>query len=225
VLRAEWRESISNFEKAVEFEPKNATVRHWYAGVLSTVGETQAAQEAYQAALELDPRSRVIGVSAAEGLSIAGQYDAALERIDQTLAFAPDFPFAWQIKGFIHLAMLEFDGARVAFQTMSVVAGNKRFELKTIDLVEEFVRTGKPGQFPDWLDDPSLVDSYYASYILVCAGQYEEALDLIERQAESSIPNLAAYFLKSVLYTEKMGHMPRFQELVIRLTTVEPEKA
>mgnify|MGYP001119935972 CR=1 FL=1 len=75
-----------------------------------------------------------------------------------------------------------------------------RFEMKTVDLIEEFVRTGKTGQPPAWLNDPILLDPYYASYFLVCAGQYEAALDLIERQAESSIPYVAAFFLKSVIY-------------------------
>jgi TolB-like protein/Tfp pilus assembly protein PilF len=222
-LKLEWRESFVNYELAVKYEPESATVWHWYAQPLESVGKAAMSEEAFQMALELDPRSRIIGASAAEGLSVVGQYDAALDRIDQTLAFAPDFLYGWQVKGFIHIARNEFTEARAAFQKMSEIAGAKRFEMKTVDLIEEFVRTGKTGQPPAWLNDPILLDPYYASYFLVCAGQYEAALDLIERQAESSIPYVAAFFLKSVLYQEKMGHIPRFQELVTRLTTVEPD--
>ena len=222
-LKLEWRESFVNYELAVKYEPESATVWHWYAQPLESVGKAAMSEEAFQMALELDPRSRIIGASAAEGLSVVGQYDAALDRIDQTLAFAPDFLYGWQVKGFIHIARNEFTEARAAFQKMSDIAGAKRFEMKTVDLIEEFVRTGKTGQPPAWLNDPILLDPYYASYFLVCAGQYEAALDLIERQAESSIPYVAAFFLKSVLYQEKMGHIPRFQELVTRLTTVEPD--
>ncbi|MFC1701223.1 hypothetical protein ACFL1J_00505 [Pseudomonadota bacterium] len=222
-LKLEWRESFVNYELAVKYEPESATVWHWYAQPLESVGKVAMSEEAFQMALELDPRSRIIGASAAEGLSVVGQYDAALDRIDQTLAFAPDFLYGWQVKGFIHIARNEFTEARAAFQKMSDIAGAKRFEMKTVDLIEEFVRTGKTGQPPAWLNDPILLDPYYASYFLVCAGQYEAALDLIERQAESSIPYVAAFFLKSVIYQQKMGHIPRFQELVTRLTTVEPD--
>ena len=222
-IKLEWRESLVNFELAIKYEPESATAWQWYAGPLGIVGKVAMAEEAYQMALELDPRSRVIGAAATEMFSKSGQYDMALDRIDQTLAFAPDFLYGWQVKGFVHIARNEFTEARAAFQKMTEIAGTKRFEIKTVDLIEEFVNTGKTGQQPAWLNNPILLDAYYASYVLVCAGQYVAALDLIEQQAEGSIPNIAAYFLKSVLYQEKMGHMPRFQELVIRLTTVEPD--
>jgi TolB-like protein/Flp pilus assembly protein TadD len=223
-LRMEWLDSLSKYELAVKFEPESATAWQWYAGNLGTVGKTVMAAEAYQTALELDPRSRVIGVSAAEQLGRGGQYDAALELINQTLAFAPDFLWAWQTKGYILMAMQEFADARASFLKGSELAGAFRFEMRAIDLIEEFARTGKPGQPPDWLNDPLLVDPFYASYILVCAGQYEQALDLIERQSKSNIPNLGPYFLNSILYQEKMGNIPRYQELVSRLTTVESDK-
>lgn len=219
ILRLEWREAFSNFEQALRLEPGSATVWHWYAGGLLSVGRLDEGAKAYQMALELDPRSRVIGASAADGLSFLGQYNAALSRIDQTLAFAPDFLFAWQLKGFYHIAKNEFDEARAAFLKLSELAGTKRFEMKTVDLIEAYVTTGQRGQIPDWLDDSSLIDRYYASFTLVCAGHYQAALDLIEEQAESSIPNIAAAMLRSALYQEKMGDMPRYQELVKRLAT------
>jgi TolB-like protein/Flp pilus assembly protein TadD len=223
LLRLEWRESLFNFELAVKYGPENATTWQWYAGALSVLGKRGMAEEAYQTGMELDPLSRIIGSNAAEFHMVAGQYDAALDRIDQTLAFAPDFLFGWQVKGFIHMARKEFVEARAAFLKISELAGVKRFELKTVDLIEEFVRTGKPGQPPDWLDDPNLIDQYYPSFVLVCAGQYEEALDLIERQLAGNIPYTAVFNLNSVLYHEKMGHMPRYQELVTRLTTFESD--
>ena len=219
LLKLEWRESFLNFEKAVNYEPGNATAWHWYAGGLLSVGRSDEAVQAYQTAIELDPRSRVIGVNVAEGFGFNGQYDDALNQIDQTLSFAPDFLFAWQIKGFYHVTKHEFAEARAAFLKLSEIAGTKRFEMKTVDLIEEYVNSGKPGPLPDWLDDPTLIDRYYASYTLVCAGQYEAALDLIEWQSESSIPNIAGAMLRRSLYQEKMGHIPRYQELVTRLAT------
>ena len=147
-----------------------------------------------------------------------------MNRMVKTLAFAPDFVFGWQVKGFIHIARNEFDEARLSFQKMSEINGVKSFELKTVDVIEEYVRTGKPGQSPDWLENPKLIDQYYSSFVLVCAGQFEQALDLIERQSRSNIRFSAVMFLASELYQEKMGHIPRYQELVTRLTTLETDK-
>lgn len=219
LLRLEWRECFLNFEQALKLEPGSATTWHWYAGGLAAVGRFDESSQAYQKAVALDPRSRVIGTSLADNLSIIGQYDAALSEIDRTLSFAPDFMFAWQMKGYYHLAKHEFTEARAAFLKVSEIAGMKRFEMKTVDLIEDYVNTGKPGTLPDWLDDPTLVDRYYASFILVSSGQYEAALDLIEQQAESSIPHLASYLLRSALFQEKLGDIPRFKELVTRLAT------
>ena len=219
-LRTEWRDGFSKYELAVKYDPSSATAWQWYAGTLTTVGRDEKATEAYRTALELDPRSRVIGVSAAEQLARNGQYDAALEMLERTLAFAPDFLWAWQMKGYILMANHRFADARATFQKGLELPGAFRFEMRAIDLIEDFVQSGTPGQPPDWLYDPLLVDPYFISFILVCAGQYEAALDLIEQQSQSNIPNLGPYFLKSALYREKLDHIPRYHELVTRLATV-----
>ena len=72
-----------------------------------------------------------------------------------------------------------------------------------VDVIEEFVRTEIPGETPDWLDNPKLIDLYYSSFVLVYAGQYEQALDLIERRSTSNIPYSAVFYLRSVLFQEK----------------------
>jgi tetratricopeptide (TPR) repeat protein len=131
--------------------------------------------------------------------------------------------YGWQTKGLIHIVRNEFAEARAAFRKVSEIADVETFELKAVDLIEEFVRTGIPGHVPDWLNDPNLLDPYYASFVLVCVGQYEQALDLIERQSAGNIPHSVVAFLTAVLYQEKMGHIPRYQELVTRLTAVEPD--
>jgi TolB-like protein len=222
--KLEWRKALLNYELAVKYEPDNATSWAWYAGTLNPVGKTELAEKAFEKALALDPLSRIIGANAAEFQMLNGRYDAALEGIDKTLEFAPDFIFGWQAKGFIHISRNEFNKARAAFNKMSEIAGSKKFELKTVDLIEAFVRTGKVGQEPDWLGDPNLIDLYFSSIVLVCAGQYEQALDLIERRSISNLPFGVAFPLRSTLFQEKMGDMPRYQELVKRLATVESDK-
>ena len=223
VLELKWPEAFTNFELAIQYEPENATAWHWYGSALGTTGEFDSSLEAMQKAAELDPRSRIIGSSYADELVRAGKYDAARKRIDKTLAFAPDFLFGWQIKGFIHILLNEYGEARTAFNRISDLSDNKYFDIGTLDYIEESVRTGQPGPVPDWIDDPGSIDQYYASFALVCAGQYEGALDFLERQSESNIPHLAAAFLRSNLFQAKMGHLPRYQELVKKLATIEAD--
>lgn len=224
MLRLEWRECFENFELALRFEPEDATIWQWYAYALLSVGKYAMAEEAYQMASNLDPLSRIISTNSAEQFNLSGRYDIALDRIDQTLALAPDFAFAWATKGLSHVAKNEFAEARAAFEKVRELYGSKTLELKLVDYIEESVRTGKSGQPPVGLDDPILVDPYFATFALVCAGQYEGALDLIEQQSASNIPHSGVFYLKSALFQEKMSHIPRYQELVARLTTVESDK-
>jgi len=221
MLKMEWQACFENYELAIKYEPENATNWQWYGVALGNVGKREAAGTAFNKAVELDPRSRIIGLNVAEEFIQGGHYEAALNRVDQTLAFAPDFIFGWQVKGFIHMLRNEFDEARIAFQNISGLNGGTRSELKTIDLIESFVLTGKPGQTPDWINDPKRIDPYYASLALVLAGQYEAALDLTERQSKSTIPQSVVYYLNSTLFQETMGDMPRYQELVKRIGTFE----
>jgi len=224
MMKLEWRDSFANYELALNYEPENAYIWHWYAFALVSVGEYAMAEEAYQTAMKLDPLARIISANAAEQFNLSGQYDVALDRIDQTLALAPDFVFAWHIKAVSHVARYEFVEARAAFQkTFELAGANQRLEVKTVDFIEESVRTKKPGQLPVGFYDPNLLDLYFASFALVIAGQYEDALDLIEQQSVSTIPHSAAFYLNSVLFQEKMDHIPRYQELVTRLTTVESD--
>jgi tetratricopeptide (TPR) repeat protein len=168
----------------------------------------------------LDPRSRIIGAISAQNLISIGKYDNALDRVDQTLAFAPDFPFGWQVKGFIHITRHEFAQARAAFEKKSEIIGKTNSELAAVDLIEGFVRTGKPAEPPPWISDPNMIDPYYAAFTLVCAGQYEAALDMVEQQTAGNIREIGVFFLNSALFREKMGDMPRYQELVRRLAMV-----
>ena len=98
LLRLEWNECFKNFERAVELEPEHATAWQWYAGALSNVGRKEEARAAFETALKLDPRSRIIGTGMTEYFQSIGDYDAALDRIDKTLDFAPDFLFGHQVK-------------------------------------------------------------------------------------------------------------------------------
>jgi TolB-like protein len=222
-LRLEWSESFVNFELGLNYEPENADIWHWYAYSLMSAGKFLMAEDAFQTALELDPLSRIINTNATELFMFTGRYDVALERIGQTLVLAPDFAFAWQTKGLIHLAKKEFNKAREAFRELSEMAGSKGFELKTVDIVEEYVRTGKTVLLPAWFNDLIQADPYYAAFSLVCAGHYESALDVIEQHSASNIPHTGAFFLSSDLFQKKMGHIPRYQELLTRLTAVEPD--
>ncbi len=59
---------------------------------------------------------------------------------------------------------------------------------------------------------------------LVLGGHYSKALDTIEQQSKSNIPLTGLYFMHSQLYQQAMGDLPRYQELLDRLSTLKVEQ-
>ena len=223
--RIEWRESMENFQLALKYEPKLASSWQWYAGVLGNIGEIEESIKAYDNALRLDPLSAVIGANAAETLLLAGQYDKALERINKTLAIAPNYSYGFLLQGFLNLNGNDFDAARRSFSNYAdEIAIAKAPLLDLVNGIEKFNLNGKPVPLNDIIYDPVSFDQYYTNFALVLGGHYDKALDIIEQQANSNIPVTGTIFLHSRFYQEKMGHMPRYQELVQRLATMKEKE-
>ncbi|MBK6724502.1 MAG: tetratricopeptide repeat protein [Acidobacteria bacterium] len=70
-----------SFKRAIELDPKYATARQWYAGLLSSSSRHDEAVKEIKKAVELDPFSLVINVWAWFVPERAGRYDEALLQI------------------------------------------------------------------------------------------------------------------------------------------------
>jgi TolB-like protein len=221
----EWQEGIEDFQRAIKYEPKLATSWQWYGGVLSSIGKIEESIEALDNALRLDPHSRVVASNHAETLLIAGQNDAALERTNKLLVIAPNFSYGMIIQGYIHLVMHDFDAARTSFSLYADTLGiPKKPLLEVIAGIETFIIEGTTVPINDVIYDPVSHDQYYTSMALVLGGHYNKALDTIERLSKSNIPLAGVFFMHSQLYKQSMGDMPRYQELLERLSTLKTEK-
>ena len=223
--RIEWHESIESYQLALKYEPKIATSWQWYGNLLGSIGKSEESIEALDNALRLDPYSRIVAANLAEALFLAGQYDAALERINNALVIAPNFSYGMSIQGFIYLALHDFDAARTSFSNYAEMSGlPKALLFKLIAGIEIFITDGMIPPLSDVVYESAIGDPYYASLELVLGGHYNKALDTIEQQSKSNLPIVSVYFIHSQLFQKAMGHMPRYHELVKRLTTIEVEK-
>jgi len=225
IQRIEWRQSMKNFRLALKYEPQLASSWQWYAGLLSNIGKIEESTKAFDIALRLDPLSTVIGANAAETFLLAGQYEKAIERIHKTLAIAPNYPYGLFIQGFFYLNRNDFDAARTSFSNYAdEIEISKAPFLDLVNGIEKFILNGTPVPLNEIIYDPVSFDQYYTNFALVLGGHYDKALDVIERQSKTNIPITSAFFLRSYLYQKKMGHMPRYQELVQRLATMKEKE-
>jgi TolB-like protein/Flp pilus assembly protein TadD len=221
----QWQESLESFQLAIKYEPKIATSWQWYGGVLGSIGRIEESIEALEKALSLDPHSRIIATNLAEAYFIAGQYDAALERINKSLVTAPNFSYGILVQGYIHLALHDFDAARMSFNNYTEIDNLPKAPF--IDLItgiEKFIIQGTPVPLNDVIFEAVSHDQYYASVALVLGGHYDKALDTIEQQSKTNIPIAGLYFIHSQLYKKALGDRPRYHDLVKRLATLEAEE-
>jgi Tfp pilus assembly protein PilF len=79
------------FDRALELEPGNPTIQHWYATFLMSQADFARALEHINRALEIDPSSRAIRADRAIIMARAGQIDAAIAILQQMERAEPDF--------------------------------------------------------------------------------------------------------------------------------------
>lgn len=82
------------YKKAIEVEPNNVTAHEWYGDYLMLTNQNAAAEKEFNRALEIDPASPLIAAVGAEFKYYQRDYDAAIDRANQTLERHPGFMYA-----------------------------------------------------------------------------------------------------------------------------------
>jgi serine/threonine-protein kinase len=111
-----WRESESHFRQALTLAPDDATVHHWYAVLLWTLGRMDESLDQLELAKRMDPLAIQIRTDLPYALYLARRYDDALdegERVWQMDTTKADGILAI---GMMQLARGRPDSALVAFR-------------------------------------------------------------------------------------------------------------
>jgi len=88
-----WSEAESEFRRAIELNPNNATAHYFYAfGCLIPMKRIDDAVEQYQTALSLDPLSSIVNTNYAVLLMEARRYPESLAQFQKVLERDPNFP-------------------------------------------------------------------------------------------------------------------------------------
>ncbi len=100
-----WRRAESNYRRALQLDPSDATAHQWYAIHLWFMGQMQAALLEMQIARRLDPLSPIINVDLGRALLYAGNPRASLAQYRATAAMDPNFPLTYIFMGETDLAL------------------------------------------------------------------------------------------------------------------------
>ena len=86
------------FQRALEFNPNDATAHQWHGALLTLIGRNDEAIREEKLAADLDPLSAVVHHEMADVLRNAGHYDEALLAYQETLRIDSHFfPAYWEM--------------------------------------------------------------------------------------------------------------------------------
>ena len=87
----EWEAAKREFRHAVELDPNNGLIHHWYGLFLSGLGRHDEALAQFHRALQSDPLNLTFNTGLASAYGGARQYDLALEQYKKTIDMDPNF--------------------------------------------------------------------------------------------------------------------------------------
>lgn len=215
----EWAAAEASLTRARALNPGHAPAHHRAALLFGALARHDDALAAIRRASELDPLSLIIGTAYGRTLHFARRYDEAITQFRHTLEMDPDFTQAHFDLAMAYTEVGRYDDAIREIEphlersgrrsVMLAVLGNtcaragdvERARTIVAELTERVERGGA-----------SPVD---AAYVLAGLGEIDQALDLLERGADTRVGVLV--FLKVEPMLDPLRSHPRFTALLRRL--------
>jgi len=216
----DWATAEREYKRAVQLNPGDAQVHHWYAGYLMYVGRFEEGISEARWARDLDPLSLPVNNALAGRLLAAGRYDEALEQVQKTLQLDPHFAPAHQTLGWAYLHSGKRAEAITEFQTALQLSGTDDRDLM-LDLGFAYATAGDQKEARRilarlrTLHERRLVPSGSIAILYGALGDLNEAFVWMEKAYEERDPQLT--YLKAGRRFEPLRHDPRFVDLVHRV--------
>jgi adenylate cyclase len=222
VIRADyvwdWEGAESEFQRAIEIDPKDVNTHQWHAVFLAKLGRFKEAFAEIGTAEELDPLSLPVATSEGEILRYARRYDEAIEELRRAIDLEPSFKSThvelartYELKGMFREATFEWSRVQVLSGSTEVVgayaavrdaAGYKHAtQLWLEGLQEESKR--------QYVSPMALVAAYAR------LGNTEQTLGWLEEAYRQRAPGLSG--LKVEPLFDFLRSSPRFQDLLRRM--------
>ena len=216
----DWATAEREYKRAVDLNPGDAQVHHWYAGYLTYVGRFEEGISEARWARDLDPLSLPVNNALAGRLLAAGRYDEALEQVQKTLQLDPHFAPAHQTLGWVYLHSGKRAEAIGEFQRALQLSGTDDTDLM-LDLGFAYATAGDQEDARRILGrlrtlyERRLVPSGSIAVLYGALGDLNEAFVWMDTAYEERDPQLT--YLKTGRRFEPLRNDPRFVNLVRRV--------
>ena len=214
--RWEFSRAAEAFEHGLRLEPNDLNGRHWYALLLTSRGERDAAIQQMRIAEELDPLSTIARVATGLVLHFFGEFEAAAAECRDALDLSPDSAVAQWMLAKTELAQ---GNASAALELLKPLVSQSRWTGALGDYGRALGLCGRSEEARALLATLTSESAYVRPYdmALVCMGlnEHDAALDQLERAFDEG-GNWLNYLRLDPAFTDLRGHR-RFTTLLSRV--------
>jgi len=224
---SDWRDAETEFKRAIELNPNDATAHRWYGSHLMGLGRFEEALAETNRALELDPLSLSHNAQLGRIFYLMREYDRSIEQHRKTLEIDPNFLIAHLQLGWAFEKKAMFDEALAEYEkTITLqresdsgerVGGRGGVEARiarTHALAGDKLRAEQLAKELEASSDNSPVSFYNLALIHDALGNKEEAISYLEKML---VAGSQRFGLKTDPTWDDLRTNPRFQNLLQRM--------
>ena len=217
----DWETAEREFRRAIELNPADANVHHWYAFLLLFLGRHEESVQEIWTAQELDPVSLIINANVGFMLHHARRYDDAIEQLLKARELDPDFGVTEGYLGMAYLERGQYGDAISTLRRAEAFRGLTGFRVRA-QLGHALGRSGDHDealQILHELQAAENVNPVFIARVQVGLAMFDEALTSLEKAVEDRFEG--ANYLKVSPEWDPLRSEPRFQELLRRMKFTE----
>jgi TolB-like protein/Tfp pilus assembly protein PilF len=209
----DWISAGREFKRALELNPNDANVHHWYSHYLMVMGQTQEAIAVAHHAQEIDPLSPTMNGSIGEIYLHARQYDRAIVWLQKAIELDPDWNPAYAFLGRTYLYKGMYEEAITTIQ--------KRNYISRSLIGYAYAMAGRHAEARKILDqclanpEKCLIPSYRIALIYAELGEMDKAFQWLEKAYNERF--LWLVFLRVEPELDPLRDDPRFKDLLRRM--------
>jgi len=175
----------AEFVRALALSPNYAEAHHWYAIYLANVGRHEEAFREAELAVERDPLSLLMNMTAALNFYTGREYDRAMRQLENVIEMDGNFPAAQSVLGCVYLQKQMYEAALAQFgKVMELLKGAAPVEASVkVMMAQAFARWGKKSEALELLADVAGVpaSAYSVAGVYGALGDKDRAFEMLNQ--------------------------------------------
>ena len=206
------------FRQAIASSPNYAEAHHWYAIYLANLGRHQEAFHEAELAVERDPLSLLMNMTAALNFYTGREYDRAIAQLEKVIEMDDNFPAAHSVLGCVYVQKQMFREALAEFEkVLALVKGAPPVEASVkVIMAQAFARMGRKTKALKLLAEVAelATSAYSLAAVYGALGDKDQAFAMLERAYDEHDVQLVSLKVDPAL--DDLRDDPRFKALLTK---------